>query len=180
MSRKYFRWLGGRLIFDFCNTLVLLNEAEIELLETKEDLEHWFSCIDRDEVEITSTTLETMIELRQTLRTAFQALLDDEEKGIMLLNQVLDAHKTSVRIQYYRQNYRLQYFSDTDPVGIILSEVVRIFENANLERIKNCDREDCSHFFYDTSKANRRKWCEVDACGNKMKGKHHYGRQKEE
>ena len=83
MSKRYFRWLGGRLIFDFCNTLVLHPEAKIDLLETQEDLEHWFSCIDRDEVEITSTTLETMRSLRQTLRDAFQTLLENEEQGII-------------------------------------------------------------------------------------------------
>ena len=179
MSKKYFHWLGGRLIFDFCNTIVLHPEAKIELLETKEDLEHWFSCIDRDEVEITPETLETILELRQALREAFDALRENEEKGVMLLNQILDAHKTNLRIQYYRQNYRLQYFSEMDPVGIILSEVVRIFEDANLERIKSCHNEGCSHFFYDTSKANRRKWCDMDSCGNKMKAKRYYERQKE-
>ena len=178
MSKKYFRWLGGKPIFDFCNTVLIHPESTLELLETKEDLERWFSCIEKKDLEITSEILKAMIELRGEFREAFQALLEDEAKGLELLNQILEKHQTRLKIQPDQKDFQIQYFSDLEPKGIILSELVKVFENVNLSSIKICHNERCSHFFYDTSKANRRKWCDMDSCGNKMKAKRFYARQK--
>lgn len=64
MSKKYFRWLGGKLIFDFYNTVLIHSESTLELLETKDDLMRWFSNIGYDNVEITSQILEDVVNIR--------------------------------------------------------------------------------------------------------------------
>ena len=179
MSKKYFRWLGGKPIFDFCNTIMIHPESKRELIENVEDLQRWFAHIGHEDLDITPDILEAMIELRGELRAAFLVLLEDEDRGVNLLNQILEKHQTRLKIQPSHKNYQIQYFTDQAPKGIILSELVKIFENINLSRIKICYNERCSHFFYDTSKANRRKWCDMDSCGNKMKAKRFYARQKE-
>lgn len=38
-----------------------------------------------------------------------------------------------------------------------------------LRRIRKCGASDCDVYFLDTSKANRRQWCQMSNCGNREK-----------
>ena len=44
-------------------------------------------------------------------------------------------------------------------------------------RLKICDGPNCSWLFLDTSKAGRRRWCDMADCGNAAKSRRHYARQ---
>jgi predicted RNA-binding Zn ribbon-like protein len=43
-------------------------------------------------------------------------------------------------------------------------------------RLKICSGPDCSWLFLDTSKAGRRRWCDMAVCGNAAKSRRHYAR----
>ena len=45
------------------------------------------------------------------------------------------------------------------------------------KRLKLCDGPNCSWLFLDTSKAGRRRWCDMADCGNAAKSRRHYARQ---
>ncbi len=45
------------------------------------------------------------------------------------------------------------------------------------KRIRCCEHESCVLWFFDTSKAGRRRWCSMDRCGNRSKAKRHYERR---
>lgn len=44
------------------------------------------------------------------------------------------------------------------------------------KRLKLCDGPNCSWLFLDTSKAGRRRWCDMADCGNAAKSRRHYAR----
>lgn len=178
MLETHFRWFGGRLIFDFCNTILIHPEFELELLKTEEDLRRWFAYIGYENILITPQILKDLIALRNELRNVFELLLEKEEQGIEALNGVLAKYQTNLQIRCKENSCQIQYFSEKEAQGILLSELLKVFEKIELKRIKACDNERCSHFFYDVSKANRRKWCDMDSCGNKMKAKRFYERKK--
>lgn len=46
------------------------------------------------------------------------------------------------------------------------------------ERLKICDGPNCSWLFLDTSKAGRRRWCDMADCGNSAKSRRHYARRR--
>ena len=46
------------------------------------------------------------------------------------------------------------------------------------KRLKLCDGPNCSWLFLDTSKAGRRRWCDMADCGNAAKSRRHYARQR--
>ena len=46
------------------------------------------------------------------------------------------------------------------------------------ERLKICDGPNCSWLFLDTSKAGRRRWCDMADCGNAAKSRRHYARRR--
>jgi predicted RNA-binding Zn ribbon-like protein len=45
-------------------------------------------------------------------------------------------------------------------------------------RLKICDGPNCSWLFLDTSKAGRRRWCDMSDCGNAAKSRRHYAKSK--
>lgn len=46
------------------------------------------------------------------------------------------------------------------------------------DRVRSCEHEDCTLWFYDTSKAGRRRWCSMERCGNRAKVRRHYERSR--
>jgi predicted RNA-binding Zn ribbon-like protein len=61
-------------------------------------------------------------------------------------------------------------------LAIILCRVAlsaqRFLDGEALDRLRECRR--CSWLFLDRSKNGRRRWCRMDACGNRAKAARHY------
>ncbi len=54
-------------------------------------------------------------------------------------------------------------------LGPIALAAVKLFTEGDLHRIRECDGHACGWLFYDRSKNNRRRWCEMEVCGNRAK-----------
>jgi predicted RNA-binding Zn ribbon-like protein len=54
-------------------------------------------------------------------------------------------------------------------LGPIALAAVRLFTEGDFSRIRECGGHDCGWLFYDRSKNNRRRWCEMEVCGNRAK-----------
>ena len=53
--------------------------------------------------------------------------------------------------------------------GPIALAAVRLFTEGDFHRIRECGGHACGWLFYDRSKNNRRRWCEMEVCGNRAK-----------
>jgi predicted RNA-binding Zn ribbon-like protein len=47
-----------------------------------------------------------------------------------------------------------------------------------LSRVRQCQGENCTWLFLDTSKNHTRRWCEMKVCGNRVKARRHYERKR--
>ena len=69
-----------------------------------------------------------------------------------------------------------------DPIEAALGPValaaVELFTAGDLSRIKECGGHACGWLFYDVSKNNRRRWCEMEVCGNRAKQKRFAARRR--
>jgi predicted RNA-binding Zn ribbon-like protein len=54
-------------------------------------------------------------------------------------------------------------------LGPIALAAVNLFTEGDLHRIRECGGHACGWLFYDRSKNNRRRWCEMEVCGNRAK-----------
>ena len=72
-------------------------------------------------------------------------------------------------------SYRWQWSIRASPVeaalGPIALAAVRLFTEGDFHRIRECGGHACGWLFYDRSKNNRRRWCEMEVCGNRAKQK---------
>ena len=55
----------------------------------------------------------------------------------------------------------------------IARDAVRQFSLHGAERIRSCEADDCPHVFVDESRANNRRWCSMQRCGNRAKVRAH-------
>lgn len=55
------------------------------------------------------------------------------------------------------------------PIGEIATDGVDLFSGPEIERLKECARQDCGLLFVDRSHSGRRRWCDMEACGNRAK-----------
>jgi predicted RNA-binding Zn ribbon-like protein len=46
-------------------------------------------------------------------------------------------------------------------------------------RLRPCANDECTLFLLDRSKSNNARWCSMAVCGNRMKARRHYQRQRE-
>jgi predicted RNA-binding Zn ribbon-like protein len=56
-------------------------------------------------------------------------------------------------------------------LGPIALSAVKLFTEGDFSRIKRCDGHACGWLFCDATKNNRRRWCEMEVCGNRAKQK---------
>ena len=56
-------------------------------------------------------------------------------------------------------------------LGPIALSAVKLFTEGDFSRIKRCDGHACGWLFLDATKNNRRRWCEMEVCGNRAKQK---------
>ena len=54
-------------------------------------------------------------------------------------------------------------------LGPVALAAVRLFTEGDFHRISECSGHACGWLFYDRSKNNRRRWCEMEVCGNRAK-----------
>jgi len=54
-------------------------------------------------------------------------------------------------------------------LSVIAQDAVLLLVNKSILRVKECARPDCTLLFIDASRSGRRRWCSMDACGNRAK-----------
>jgi predicted RNA-binding Zn ribbon-like protein len=54
-------------------------------------------------------------------------------------------------------------------LSVIARDAILLLGSKSILRVKECDRPDCTLLFVDASRSGRRRWCSMDACGNRAK-----------
>jgi predicted RNA-binding Zn ribbon-like protein len=62
----------------------------------------------------------------------------------------------------------------------VTMSAIAILTGLDLARVKECGGEHCGWIFYDRSKNNSRRWCEMEICGNRAKQRRLRARRGEE
>jgi predicted RNA-binding Zn ribbon-like protein len=63
-------------------------------------------------------------------------------------------------------------------LGAIVRQALDLLLHDARRRIRICEADDCVWLFLDTSKNHSRRWCDMKQCGNRMKARRFYERQR--
>lgn len=101
------------------------------------------------------------------------------EPWLEIVNEELERAMRALRLRPADSGYELVSTAGDELDQVlwpVLRAAARLATSPALERVRSCPGEDCGWLFLDTSKAGRRRWCNMAICGNRMKTKRHRAR----
>lgn len=137
------------------------------------------------EPQAAKAALDRSISLRELCFRIFSAIAREQDPSVQdlaQLNQALAETSENARVVHMGDGFQWKWDGDRGTLDWMLGPIARaaadLLTSGELHRIGLCaDDRGCGYLFYDTSRNHSRKWCSMDACGNRAKAKRHYQRQ---
>jgi len=127
---------------------------------------------------IAAELLRRTRELRDLLHAIGTALATGAAPRPAQLARLADIHAHALahaRLAPHGVGFAWRWDTGLAPVDAIVGPValsaIEVVTHAQRSRIKRCAGEHCGWLFLDTTKNNRRRWCEMEVCGNRAKQK---------
>lgn len=191
--------IGNQLSLDFVNTQIVRDGQPVDLLAGIGDFVSWLvevKVLDEAKEQMVlkkwgsgheaEKTYKSALEFRAILRRMVEQLAQGRpapQAAIAAINQLLSQQAGYAELRRVKGGYEKRFqLSLNKPVDLLIP----IAESAsdllcygNLFLIKKCENSACILYFFDTTKNHSRRWCSMEACGNRMKVAAHYHRLRE-
>jgi predicted RNA-binding Zn ribbon-like protein len=172
-GERAFGFLGGRTCLDLTATG---GERRAERLRTPEDLARWLMQAGLAD-QPPAVSLRDLADAR-TLRGAVSQAIKRQMAGqppgpgnLAIINNW--AGRPPPRAWLEAQEGQLRARHDATTAASLIASVARdavdLLGGRLAGRIRECSGEDCALLFLDTSRAGRRRWCSMAACGARAK-----------
>ena len=174
-----FQFIAGNLALDFANTVHSAGaEDPQDDLRTPSDLQRWVDAADLlngDQWSCSAAELASLKNLRHAIYVAFSSESAGDAAtaaGLSRFNVHVQTVLTKARIESRQNGFQL-ISSSTRPVERLRFEIVwaamDLLLSGDYRRVRQCAGDNCTWLFLDASRNGRRRWCEMQACGNRAK-----------
>ena len=193
------RLLGERLCLNFANTVdPRQGDHPREFLTSYPDLVAWsvrLGVLDEpaarelraaaaQDPEAAEQAYADAVRVREALYEVFSAVAAGgaaPAAALIILNGAVARAFAHAAVEPDGNGYRWAWQPDPPALDQVLWPVLRsavdLLTSDELARVKECPGlGDCGWLFLDTSKNGSRRWCSMDGCGNRAKGRRHYQR----
>jgi predicted RNA-binding Zn ribbon-like protein len=187
------------LCLEFVNTLAWRGSLRSESLHQFSDLLEWCGssgALPRNALEEVrkwsaknpadaAAVLQAAIDIRELIYRLFIDLTSEKPldgADLRALNSALAQApaRTSVAANAHAFGWSIAIEppSAATLLATVLWSAADLIISANRKRIRHCANDKCLWMFIDDSKNRSRRWCSMQACGNRAKAQRHYQRQK--
>jgi predicted RNA-binding Zn ribbon-like protein len=148
----------------------------------KAGLEKWFEAHPARGAEV----FREAIDLRETIYRLLKSVASSSmpsRDDLRRMNTVLSETAPRVYLERTERSFGWRIEMHPSPAGIlapVLWSVADILVGPDRARLRECGNDRCLWLFLDDSKNQTRRWCSMQACGNRAKAHRHYLRQKGE
>jgi predicted RNA-binding Zn ribbon-like protein len=172
--------VGDHLALDLLNTQAILNGQVWEFWHEDADVLRWFEQVGVSPrtgtpALVTPGLRARAIALRETARALIlQRKRDGTTGDPALLNSFLRAWQRFPQLAVDasgtpRLLERTSDNTDAQLLGEVAAAVARLLVEGDFELVKECEHPECVMWFYDRTKAHKRRWCSMALCGNRHK-----------
>jgi len=122
-----------------------------------------------------------LIVFREALYRLFETLAVDQSKdpiGLDHINAALSQTAGLRQIAAHEDHFDWAWRTPSEPdcmfdaiVGKVAISAAELLVNGEISKLRICDFSECDWVFLDTSKNGRRRWCQMDVCGNRAKAR---------
>ena len=125
------------------------------------------------------------LRLREAIYRVFLAIGEGSQpqaRDLEVFNAALAQTPRRLGISARGGAYSWVVATPSPSLGGVLAPVIwsaaDLLSRANERRIRRCANDKCRWVFVDRSKAGTRRWCDMNACGNRAKAHRHYAKSK--
>jgi predicted RNA-binding Zn ribbon-like protein len=113
--------------------------------------------------------------LREVVRELMNQRKEEGEVEVVRLNRFLKAARYTIElietgegeVEFVR---RFAFGSARQVLSPVALAAADLLANGDFRLLKKCEGERCMTWFYDGTKARRRRWCDTEICANRGKG----------
>lgn len=189
-----FLWIGNNLSVDFANTEIITSSGERgDLLPDIGELLRWLThsgiltttearAVAENEAEQHATILQRIKRARGATRVILEALAAGSvtmpTDSVSTINEALRARTGFYALRpnpptlefVTGENADAQAGNwQTEIAGRLAHATADFLSRADATRVRACENPNCILLYYDTSKNHTRRWCRMEACGNRAK-----------
>jgi len=169
-----FHFKSGRLCLDFVATVGERWRRSFERLRTPEDLGRWL--VEASLLAKAPRLEQEELEDARRLRESIYRLAKLAGKGRPVRSDVREVNRWAAEPplapQLMADGHALRWVAER-PVQAALATIARdavdLLSGPFATRIRECAAPDCALLFVDSSRPGHRRWCSMDACGNRIK-----------
>jgi len=181
-------FLASDSALDFLNTEWPTASGKEDFFETDDDVFSWLrqAGLASDGVEEVRPS-GALLRVAQALRAVIRSLVESRKTGktpdFSDLNAFLVAAQSHPQLVWTKSKSAvLKTVRTADTAEQILAPVAlkaaELFATADFRRVRRCGERSCVHWFLDTTRPGRRRWCSMARCGNRLKVKSYRQRSK--
>jgi predicted RNA-binding Zn ribbon-like protein len=188
-------FVGGDIVLDFVNTVTGRNGRPRDWVPSFEALADWAAAtglLPKSQCEAlkkrskhapseAAMALTTARQLREVLYGVLTRCVEGrsvERKDLQHLHQSWCQAVACHALQSVRGSIRpvlTPSLTDLGALGNVLAmRAMDLLQEVPATRLRQCAGPNCAWLFIDTSKAGRRRWCDMTTCGNDAKARRHY------
>jgi predicted RNA-binding Zn ribbon-like protein len=186
-----FELIAGNLALDFANTVHIHGFADPQDdLQTFTDLSTWGRQAglwnERESRQLqrqsrmnpasADADFRRFLRLREVVYELFSSLTREAKvrpRSLTAFNAYLKQAMVQPSVLGVGGHYQLKWQDGTNAVARGLGEITRsatgLLTSKKLDRVRQCAGESCTWLFLDTSRNGMRRWCDMQACGNRVK-----------
>ena len=172
-------FVGGHAAINFINTLRKICGEPADAWQSDEDVAAWIVRQGlRDDRPATTwrrgLLLRKARNLREIARKAVDARKAKKPLRLEELNGFLESSvshcvlkaksRTDLHLERVYSQKAVEQF-----LAPVAESVAELLSHADFDLVRRCEGEQCALWFYDRSKAHRRRWCCSHICGNRAK-----------
>jgi predicted RNA-binding Zn ribbon-like protein len=170
--------LADHLALDLLNTTARSDDAVVDYWNSGDDVLTWLArCgvkpvapgqVDR------SALLAQAVRLRALARRLIARQKEGEASDVKELNTFLHAYLSAPHLGVDEDGkLTLSRKPGGDAIGALLGPVAeavgKLLVAGDFALVRQCEHPDCILWFYDRTKAHKRRWCSMAVCGNRYK-----------
>ncbi|MCL2895796.1 CGNR zinc finger domain-containing protein [Brenneria tiliae] len=172
-------FLADHGALDFLNTVAQVEGQPYDFWQSDEDVKAWLVQSGLIAVPLSCAFIpgDLLREARQ-LRETIRRLVAQKKAGDSVnpeeLNRYLalaSSYKQLV-VGEDRALHIAQIYASQTPaqlLGPVAELAASLISEKSFELVRECEHPECSLWFYDRTKAHRRRWCSMALCGNRAK-----------
>ena len=171
--------LADHLGLDLLNTRAELHGLSYEFWNCDDDVMRWLVRVgvtpkDGSAAPAAPGVLKQARELRELARELIVQRKRGEAGDPAALNKFMRAYQTFPHlVSDDAGGYRLVRRAADNSVAQLLGEVAEavalLLAEGDFALVKECEHPECVMWFYDRTKAHKRRWCSMAMCGNRHK-----------